>query len=162
MTLKKRLFAVGSTMFFASGLAMLPPASAQPPCACFHDYDYDYHHHHHQQQMPTYDTKAEATLQGTVEEVKTVSGMMGGRGVQGTHLMLNAGGETIEVHLGPSWFLKEKNVEIAKGDTVEVIGERRKIGESDALLAREIHKDKTVWTLRDAYGRPLWARAYHR
>lgn len=147
MTLKKRLFAVGSVMLVAFGLAMLSPASAQTPCAC-----------HHHQQMPMYDTKTEATLQGTVEEVKAVSCMMDGRGMQGTHLMLNAGGETMEVHLGPSWFLKEKNVEIAKGDTVEVIGARRKIGESDVLLAREIRKDKTVWTLRDAYGRPLWAR----
>lgn len=114
------------------------------------------------QQMPRiYDTKTETTLTGTVEEVKTVTGMMdgGGRmGGQGTHLMLKTAKETIEVHLGPSAFLKEKNVEIAKGDGVEVLGSRVKIGPSDALIAREIRKGETSWTLRDANGRPLWAR----
>jgi hypothetical protein len=112
--------------------------------------------------MPTYDTKAETTLQGTVDEVKAVSGMISGRSMQGTHLMLTTGAETIEVHLGPSWFLKENKIEIAKGDTVEIIGSRKKIGEADALLAREIHKNQTVWTLRDANGLPLWARGRHR
>ena len=152
MTIKKRLLPVGSFMLVAFGLAALAPAFAQgPPCVC-----------HDHRQMPMYDTKAETTLQGTVDEVKAVSGMMDGRGVQGTHLMLNTGTETIEVHLGPSWFLKEMNVEIAKGDSIEVLGSRKKIGKSDALFAREIHKDQAVWTLRDANGRALWARGHHR
>lgn len=112
------------------------------------------------QQMPMmYDTKTETTLTGTVEEVKTVIDMMGGGGRiggQGTHLMLKTAKETIEIHLGPSAFLREKNIEIAKGDAVEALGSRVKIGPSDALIAREIRKGGTSWTLRDANGRPLW------
>jgi hypothetical protein len=85
---------------------------------------------------------------------------MGGAGrmgmMQGTHLMLKTDKETIEVHLGPSAFLKEKQVEVAKGDSVEVVGSRIKMGGSDALVARAIRKGATSWTLRDANGRPLW------
>lgn len=116
------------------------------------------------QRAPMYDTKTETTLAGTVEEVKTMGGAMGRAGrvgaqgmrMQGTHLVVKTEKETIEVHLGPSAFLKEKNIEIAKGDAVEVVGSRVKFGESDALIAREIRRGETSWTLRDTNGRPLW------
>jgi hypothetical protein len=112
------------------------------------------------QPAPMYDPKTEITLTGIVEETKTVSGMMGGAGgrgmMQGTHIMLKTDKETIEVHLGPTAFLTEKKLELAKGDAVEVIGSRVKIGESDALLAREIKKGEASLALRDANGRPLW------
>jgi hypothetical protein len=123
-------------------------------------------------QMPMYDATTETTLKGTVEEVKTVSGMMGGGGrmgpggrmgaqgmgmMQGTHVMLKTDAETIDVHLGPSAYLKDQQIEIAKGDALEIIGSRVKIGESDAFLARELRKGQTSWTLRDADGRPRWA-----
>jgi hypothetical protein len=119
-----------------------------------------------------YDTTTETTLKGTVEEVKTVSGMMDGGGrmapggrmgaqgmamMQGTHIMLKTDAETIEVHLGPSAFLKEQKIEIGKGDVLEIVGSRVKIGDSDALIAREVRKGETSWTLRDANGRPRWA-----
>lgn len=105
------------------------------------------------QGMPRYNTGTEATLEGTVEEVKAVTSM---RGMEGTHLMLKTESETIEVHLGPSAFLKEKNVELVKGDGVHVVGSRVKIAGADALLAREIRKGEATWTLRDESGRPLW------
>jgi hypothetical protein len=119
-----------------------------------------------------YDTTTETTLKGTVEEVKTVSGMMGGGGrtapggrpgaqgmamMQGIHVMLKTDAETLEVHLGPSAFLKDQKIEIAKGDALEIVGSRVKIGESEALIAREVRKGQTSWTLRDASGRPRWA-----
>jgi hypothetical protein len=117
-------------------------------------------------QMPMYDTTTETTLKGTVEEVKTVSGMMGGGGrtgpqgmamMPGIHVMLKTDAETLEVHLGPSAFLKDQKIEIAKGDALEIVGSRVKIGESEALIAREVRKGQTSWTLRDASGRPRWA-----
>jgi hypothetical protein len=77
--------------------------------------------------------------------------------MEGTHVMLKTESGVIEVHLGPSPFLKEKHVEIAKGDAVEVVGSRLKMGETDAILAREIRKGETSWSFRDANGGPLWA-----
>lgn len=83
-------------------------------------------------------------------------GGMPGMAMQGTHLMLKTAGETIDVHLGPPAFLKEQGIAIAKGDVVEIVGSRMKMGDSAALIAREIRKGEASWRLRDAEGRPLW------
>jgi hypothetical protein len=151
----KRALAAGSVVLFAIVFMTTAPALAQRRAGTG-------------QQMPMYDVNTEVTLKGTVEAVKTVSGMMGGglmaRGgrmgmegmMQGTHLILKTDSETIEVHLGPSAFLKEQKIEIAKDDVVEIVGSRVKIDESDALLAREVRKADASWTLRDADGRPQW------
>jgi hypothetical protein len=116
------------------------------------------------QQMPMYDVKTETTLAGTVEEVKVIDQMMGGgrgrgagMGMGGTHLVLKTGDERIEVHLGPSAFLKERGIEIAQGDAVEVVGSRVTIEGSEALIARELRKGETSLTLRDSSGRPVWS-----
>jgi hypothetical protein len=52
-------------------------------------------------------------------------------------------------------------VKIAKGDTIEVIGSRVTSADSQVLLARDIRKGSTSWTLRDASGAPLWAPSAH-
>lgn len=118
---------------------------------------------------PAYDTKSEATFTGTVADVKT-----GGRGplgwllrvhtlglahngVQEKRLFLKTDTDTVEIQLGPTAFLNEKKVEIRKGDTLEVIGSRVTIGESQVVLAREIRKGDDAWMLRDAAGQPLWS-----
>jgi hypothetical protein len=105
-----------------------------------------------------YDTKTEATVKGTVQEVKTAT-MMGGAGwmgMQGIHVLLKTDAEIIEVHLGPSAFMQDMKLEIAQGDVVEVLGSRVAFGESVALIAREVRKGGMSWTLRDTNGRPVW------
>ena len=74
----------------------------------------------------------------------------------GTHLLVKMGNEGIEVHLGPTAYLSEQKIVIAKGDAVEILGSRVTIDEEAVLLARRIKKDEAMWTLRDAPGRPLW------
>lgn len=148
MTFKGQFIAAGVLALCALVLSSVSPAFAQRRGGMG-------------QGMPMYDTKTETTLKGTVEEVKAMTGMMRGRGrmgmdMEGTHVMLKTDSETIEVHLGPSAFLKEKAIEIAKGDALEIVGSRVKVGESDALIAREVRKGETSWTLRDADGRPQW------
>jgi hypothetical protein len=153
MTGRMQSLAAGVIALGAVGLLSLSPTLAQRPARM-------------RQAMPMYDTQTEATLRGTVEEVKSVSGRMAGAGrmgmpgsgMEGTHVVLKTADETIEVHLGPTAFLKEQRVELAKGDTVEVTGSRVTIGDSEALLAREIRKGETSWTFRSANGRPLWTR----
>ena len=114
-------------------------------------------------QTPAYDTKTVATIKGTIDEVKTDGRMMGaGRmGVQDQHLVLKTDTGTIDVQLGPATFLAEKKVHLTKGDTVEVIGSTVTVGESQVLLAREIRKGDTSWTLRDTSGAPLWTTGGH-
>ena len=48
-------------------------------------------------------------------------------------------------------------MEIKKGDGLEVIGSRITVDQSQVVLAREIRKGDTAWTLRDATGQPLWS-----
>jgi hypothetical protein len=129
--------------------------------------------------MSMYDTQAEVTVTGTVQEVRTLGGMMPGdgpvalhgmgrgMGMQGTHLILQTETGTLEVHLGPTAFLESEKIigsgssdqpgPIAQGDTIEVVGSRMTIGGSRALIAREIRKGGQSWTLRDANGRPRWS-----
>lgn len=117
------------------------------------------------QGMPMYDTATEVTLAGTVERVITMDAMAGrdgrgrgmGMGMGGTHVMLKTDQETIEVHLGPSAFLKEQHLEIAAGDAIEVVGSRVTMHDSQAVLAREVRKQDRSWALRDADGRPEWS-----
>jgi hypothetical protein len=142
MTRNQRFFAIGIVTLLIGGLASPSPALAQGRRGMG--------------QMPMYNTASETTIKGTITEVKTVTGAMGGMSMEGTHIVVKSDSETIEVHLGPSAFLKEKKVELAVGDAVQIVGSRVKVGEADAVLAREIQKDGTSWTLRDASGRPLW------
>ena len=104
---------------------------------------------------PRYDATKEVVLTGTVDAVTTMEGRMG---MAGIHVELNAAGAPVAVHLGPSSYLKEKGLELAKGDTVEVTGARLQIDGVDSLLAREVKKGSLSVTLRDERGMPLWSR----
>jgi hypothetical protein len=74
----------------------------------------------------------------------------------GTHVTLKTSAETLQVHLGPTAFLNEKKVVIAKGDTLVVVGSRVTVDGERAFIAKEVRKGDSVWTLRDAAGLPLW------
>jgi len=111
------------------------------------------------QSAPMYDVKTEASFAGTVDAVENVTrpDRSGRRSLGGTHLILKAAGETLEVHLGPSAFLMDKKINFLKGDAVEILGSRVTIDGTQVLLAREIKKGDNTWTLRDASGRPMWS-----
>ncbi|MHB8484307.1 MAG: hypothetical protein ACYDCM_01050 [Candidatus Acidiferrales bacterium] len=109
--------------------------------------------------VPVYDPATEVTMKGTVEAVKQLAGP---RGWAGTHLGLKTDAETLDVHVGPSWFLAQSKISFAKGDQIEVTGSKVKFENSDAVIAREIKKgDKTI-TLRNAQGIPAWSGGHRR
>jgi hypothetical protein len=94
-----------------------------------------------------YDTNSEATLKGTVTDVKSGQSRLsrvfqfhtlglGHKGVQEKQLLLKTDTETVQIHLGPTAFLTENNVEIRKGDTLEVTGSRITVSDSHVILAR--------------------------
>jgi hypothetical protein len=103
--------------------------------------------------MPRYDPTTEVTIMGTVEEVKEHPGHMGWIG---THLIVKAGSDTIDVHLGPSAFLAEHKMAFAKGDHVEVMGSRQKIEGVDSMIARKVTKGDQTLILRSPNGIPMW------
>ena len=111
------------------------------------------------QDAPRYDTATEATVTGTVEAVEQITERGGGRGrrgLGGTHLTLKTTTESLEVHLGPTAFLNEQKVAIAKGDTLEIVGSRVTVDDERVFIAKSVRKGRSVWTLRDAQGLPLW------
>lgn len=102
-----------------------------------------------------YDRQTETTITGVVQEVNEIPGP--GRRT-GTHIIVKAGDASYEVHVGPTWFLTQEKYTFAKGDQVEVVGSKVKSQGTDAILARQITKNGTTWTLRDAQGVPRRSR----
>jgi hypothetical protein len=98
----------------------------------------------------------ETRVTGTVEAVNDVAGPGGncccGTG-GGTHVTVKTTTESIEAHLGPTAWLREQGVDLTEGDVVDISGWRVTMGETPVLLAREITKGSTTWTLRHGTGR---------
>ena len=101
-----------------------------------------------------YDPSKEVTVSGTIEDVQQIPH---GR-MTGIHVLLKTASEKVDVRLGPSFFICNQGFSFAKGDEVEVLGAKAKVGGSDVVIAREVTKGGKKLTLRDASGRPLWAR----
>jgi len=98
-----------------------------------------------------YDVATEVKLKGTVEEVKVDPAEN-----EGTHLILKSGADTMLIHVGPPEFLKEYDINLAKGDQVSVLGSKLTIDGTDEVLAKEITKGDNTATLRDRKGTPVW------
>ena len=94
------------------------------------------------------------TVNGEVVSVDTHTSR---RGVsQGVHLLVNTGQETVEVHLAPSWYLEERDFEIAPEDKIAITGSKIDINGEKAIIASQLKKGNETLTLRDEYGFPLW------
>ena len=105
--------------------------------------------------VPKYDPAAEATFKGTVEEVKDrqcpVSGGMG------SHLILRlSAGNTIEVHLASTKFVKAYDLVFNKGDVVSVVGTKVQFEGVETIFAREVTRGSETFAFRDKDGKPIW------
>lgn len=111
------------------------------------------------QRSRMYDPATETTVKGTVEEVNTITGRHGWNGM---HLTLKSKDKTIDVHLGPASFMKEKGFSFAKGDQVEVTGSKTEYAGSATIIAREVKKNGKTLVLRNAQGIPEWSGGWRR
>ena len=102
-----------------------------------------------------YDPKTETSLTGVIQEVKEVPGPGYNTG---THLLVKTATDVIEVHVGPTWYLKQQKCEFVKDAQVEIIGSKVNFQGKDVIIARQIKEDGKTWTLRDAQGIPAWSR----
>jgi DNA/RNA endonuclease YhcR with UshA esterase domain len=105
--------------------------------------------------VPKYEHAAEATFKGTVEEVRDrqcpVSGGMG------SHLILRlANGNTIEVHLASTKFMKTYDLLFKKGDVVEVVGTKVQFEGVETIFAREVTRGSETFIFRAKDGTPVW------
>ncbi len=102
-----------------------------------------------------YDPTTVATVSGTVESVAEVQM---GRG-QGVHVTVKTAEGSLEVDLGPSFYVDAQPVKLAAGDAVTVTGSKIMRGGSAVIIAAEVTKGGQVLKLRDsATGVPLWSR----
>jgi hypothetical protein len=122
-------------------------------------------HQHHPDRhwygaVPTYNSQTEASFTGIVQAVNRVpasgQGCWDTAHVCGAQLTLVTATETIDVHLGPPAMLDAKNVNIARGDTVTILGSRVMLSGTPMLLAKEVTRGDETWTLRDPAGFLLW------
>jgi hypothetical protein len=95
------------------------------------------------------------TIAGEVVSVDLVTPMKGMS--QGVHLAVKTEKETLDVHLGPSWYLENQDVKLAPKDQVEVKGSRVTVAGKPALIAAEVKKGDSVLVLRDEKGFPAWS-----
>lgn len=102
-----------------------------------------------------YDPAKVETVTGQVVSVDQVT--MGKGPGNGIHLQLKTEGETIPVHLGPSWYIERLDTRIEKGDRLEVKGARVVMDRKPALIAAEVRKGDALLRLRDESGIPAWS-----
>lgn len=101
-----------------------------------------------------YNTQTVSTIQGEVIEIIKKPAKNGPH--EGMHLMVRSADETIEVHLGPVWFLENQEQQIALHDELTITGSRITYEEKPALIAASLVKGEETLTLRDTAGLPVW------
>lgn len=107
-----------------------------------------------EQSVPTYNAATETKTRGVVQEVSDFYCPISGD--QGTHLQLKTDHGVFQVHVGPARFLRTQQIHFNTGEQIEVLGSQTRVGETDALLAREITRGDEVVILRDHQGQPAW------
>jgi len=104
---------------------------------------------------PKYNAAAEAVYKGTVDDLRDrecpVSGGMG------SHIMLKLeSGEILEVHLATTKFVKLVDLNLQKGDTIEVTGWKTEFEGVQTIFARAVKHGDETYTFRDKDGKPAW------
>lgn len=162
-----------NTLVVTVALALGGLSLGSPPVAQAHDCcqgNHDCCHGHHgcprapvsdvqppagPEARSVYDPDTVTTLRGTANAV-TVVPARGGR-IGGLHVTLESDGQTMDVHLGPTWFLDRAGFAVVKGDVVEVTGSLIDSDGASFLIARELTKGQKILKLRDERGIPVWA-----
>ncbi|MDR2696929.1 MAG: hypothetical protein LBB40_00455 [Holophagales bacterium] len=101
--------------------------------------------------QPPYDASKEETIKAKVADVKEQT-----RGSMTlVSLVIDLDGKECQVVLGPTEFLKEKNITFAKDDEITIKGVKDETPQGLRIRAREVRKDDQTLTLLDAEGRPV-------
>ncbi|WP_035799172.1 hypothetical protein [Crocosphaera chwakensis] len=110
---------------------------------------------HHSQYGRMYDPNNMATVRGEVVSVNTFTPREGMSG--GMHLQLKTdNNQTMDVHLGPAWYLQNQDVQIQPNDNIEVIGSRMNFNGQSAMMAASVQKGEMTLMLRNENGFPMW------
>jgi hypothetical protein len=99
-----------------------------------------------------YDLKAEKKFNGVIQDMK----LMGEGRSALMRLVLKSGTDTFDVYLCPQQFIKDMDIELKPGDTVEITGSPVLDKGVSVILAREVTKGSDTYVLRDDKGVPVW------
>lgn len=102
-----------------------------------------------------YDSNTVETLTGKVVSVDTFTPIQGMS--EGMHLQLQAGNETVDVHLGPSWYLENQDIKILPQDKITVTGSIITFDGQTSMIANRVTKGNATLVLRDENGFPMWS-----
>jgi hypothetical protein len=105
------------------------------------------------QAPPKYDPATEATLKGSVEEMKLVP-PDGPKPI--AYLVMKSGQDSVQVYLCPKSFLDEMGVTFKAGEEIQLTGSKVTQSGADLTLAREVVKAGDTLTLRFKDGKPAW------
>jgi TusA-related sulfurtransferase len=105
--------------------------------------------------VPSYNAAAEAMYRGTIADLRNrecpVSGGMG------AHIMLKLeSGNTIEVHLATTEFTKMAEMNLHKGDSIDVTGWKTEFEGVQTIFAREVKRGNETYVFRAKDGMPAW------
>lgn len=104
--------------------------------------------------VPKYNPAAEAVYKGTIVDLRDrecpVSGGMG------AHIILKLDGNEIEVHLSTTSFTKLVEMNLQKGDQIEVTGWKTEFEGVQTIFAREVKHGNDVYVFRSKDGAPAW------
>lgn len=104
--------------------------------------------------VPRYNPAAEAVYKGTVADVRDRQCPVSG-GV-GSHIIMQLGSGTIEVHLATTEFTKITELNLHKGDQIEVTGWKTEFEGVQTIFAREVRHGQDVYVFRAKDGAPVW------
>ncbi len=93
-------------------------------------------------------------LRGEVVDIYQTSSKRGLR--SGVYVLLQTNEDTLEVRLGPNWYLEEQQFSLEPDDWILVEGTRTRKGGISSLMAYRVTRGKQVLMLRDENGMPLW------
>ena len=125
-----------SITFLIAGVVLLAGASTSPA----------------QTRFVKFDSTAEITVKGIVDQVIAVTDTEGNVGV---HMTVRTPAGLVVVRVGPAMYIGMNNFSFLMDDEVEVTG--LPIGtRSTALVAKQITKQGRILTLRDETGAPVW------
>lgn len=103
---------------------------------------------------PRYENASAITIEGYISEIREVNPP---NRLVGIHLRVRTDNDAnLDVYLGPTDYVMEFQAVLEKGSRVEIQGAKAKVGTTEVILARELHKGGTTLLLRDKSGQPYW------
>jgi TusA-related sulfurtransferase len=105
--------------------------------------------------LPGYNASAETVYKGKVEDIRDRQCPVSG-GI-GSHIIMKLeDGTTIEVHMATAEFTRTVEMNIHKGDSIEVTGWKTEFEGVQTIFAREVKHGNDTFVFRAKDGTPAW------